>query len=93
MINLSMQKVLNTKMIQPNSAKASTVKEYLRKLLLAVWEKGEVFDGKRAFGNSDWQKEIIYSLANIEDVDDDLDDALYAEYHKTVIAAIRYLML
>lgn len=39
-----------------------TVREYLRTLLMAVWEEGEGFDGKRPFGNSGWEYNIYIPL-------------------------------
>ncbi len=46
-----------------NDASASTVREYLTRLLLDVWKERECFNGKRPFGNSGWQYEIYHALA------------------------------
>lgn len=48
--------------MQENDAGAATVREYLRALLLGVWKKGESFSGKRPFGNSGWETEVIDAL-------------------------------
>lgn len=53
--------ILDTKMPE-NDAVASTVRDYLQRLLRGVWIDGEGFDGKRPFGNSDWQNEIYRVL-------------------------------
>jgi hypothetical protein len=46
-----------------NDALAPTVREYLAALLRGVWRENETFDGKRPFGNSDWQHEVAAALA------------------------------
>lgn len=45
--------ILDTPM-QENDADAATIRDYLKALLLRLWEQGEGFDGKRPFGNSGW---------------------------------------
>lgn len=46
-----------------NDAKAKTIRQYLCRLALGVALDGECFDGKRPFGNSDWQDlELIRDL-------------------------------
>ncbi len=39
-----------------------SVREYLRMLLMSVWDEGEGFDGKRPFGNSGWESDIYDPL-------------------------------
>lgn len=55
--------ILDTPMIE-NNAGATTIREYLKILLTALWREGDGFSGKRPFGNSDWELEIYYSLAH-----------------------------
>lgn len=40
-----------------------TVREYLRELLLKVWDLEEEFSGKRPFGNSGWETDLTWALA------------------------------
>jgi hypothetical protein len=47
---------------ETNDAGASSVGEYLIKLLAKVWEEQDNFDGKRPFGNSDWEYDIHAAL-------------------------------
>ncbi len=47
-----------------NDADAQTVREYLRALLCTVWEEGEGFSGKRPFGNSGWEYDLIGPLVD-----------------------------
>lgn len=46
-----------------NDAGAATVREYLAGLLLKVWVDREIFDGKKPYGNSDWEYEVYAALA------------------------------
>ncbi len=75
-----------------NDAQATSVKEYLRKLLMKLWEDGERFGGKRPFGNSGWEYELYKPLiaagavkghldrdGYIADVDADAAGALITE--------------
>jgi hypothetical protein len=40
-----------------------SVREYLYTLLNKVWHEQECFDGKRPFGNSDWEWNLLNPLA------------------------------
>ncbi|MBP7253938.1 MAG: hypothetical protein KBA75_10705 [Alphaproteobacteria bacterium] len=40
-----------------------TVRDYLRTLLITLWEEKESFSGKRPFGNSGWEYEVLIPLA------------------------------
>lgn len=46
----------------PNDAKAATVKDFLKALLIRLWEEGEGFSGKRPFGNSGWEYPLYLAL-------------------------------
>lgn len=46
----------------PNDVGAETVRDYLRALLLQLWESREDFSSKRPFGNSGWEHELYVSL-------------------------------
>jgi hypothetical protein len=39
-----------------------SIREYLTKLLLTVWEEQEMFNGKRPFGNSGWYLDVFDPL-------------------------------
>lgn len=45
-----------------NDADAKTIKEYFKKLLIALWEQAEGFSSKRPFGNSGWQWDVYVAL-------------------------------
>lgn len=57
-----------------NDAKAKTVREYLGKLLLGVWQDGESFSGKRPFGNSNWEHDLYTPLVKAGVVEGKFED-------------------
>jgi hypothetical protein len=77
-----------------NDVSAETVGEFLKMLLLTLWEEGEGFSGKRPFGNSDWRYQVYVSLIKagyvIGTLDEDgyIDDVDYAKADKLVMDAI-----
>jgi hypothetical protein len=80
-----------------NDAGASTVAEYLRRLLAEVWREEEGFDGKRPFGNSSWQWEVYRPLVQAGfipgslDADgylDDVDDAAAGALVQAIIKSL-----
>lgn len=50
--------------MRENSARATTVGDYLVRLLGDAWKYGEEFDGKRPFGYSGWKYEVYNALAD-----------------------------
>jgi hypothetical protein len=65
--------ILDVKM-RENDAGARTIREYLRALLVAVWEDGEGFSGKRPFGNSGWEYDLYAALIEAGAVKGNLDE-------------------
>lgn len=57
-----------------NDAEAATIRDYLKQLLLTLWEKGERFSGKRPFGNSGWDMDIYAALVKAGVIEGDLDE-------------------
>lgn len=55
-----------------------TVREYLRTLLMTLWEEGEGFSGKRPFGNSSWEYEIYNPLVKAGFLQGTVDEDGYA---------------
>ena len=62
-----------------NDPEAKTIGDYLRLLLIAVWEQGEVFSGKRPFGNSGWEGELYEPLIRAKVVDGQIDSDGYID--------------
>ena len=48
--------------MQPNDANAPTILAYLKELLRKLWQEGEGFSGKRPFGNSGWEDDLLLAL-------------------------------
>jgi hypothetical protein len=40
-----------------------TIRDYLHTLLRKVWAEGDGFNGKRPFGNSNWEYDLYIALA------------------------------
>lgn len=62
-----------------NDAGAGTIKEYLICLLRTMWAEGEVFSGKRPFGNSSWQYDLYKPLIKSGAVAGSLDEDGYVQ--------------
>jgi hypothetical protein len=60
--------------MQDNDAGAKTIGDYLKLLLLTLWDEEEGFSGKRPFGNSGWQYEIYKALISAKVVNGKLDE-------------------
>lgn len=70
--------------MQDNDAKAKTIGEYLKKLLVTLWDEEDNFSGKRPFGNSGWKYEVYTALISANVVDGKLDEYGYVDaidYH------------
>ena len=76
---------------------APTVRAYLEHLLLTLWEEKEGFDGKRPFGNSGWDYDLIAALVRAKLIEGSFDEDGYIascdeEAGEELIAkAIRYV--
>lgn len=57
-----------------NDANARSVRDYLRRMLVQVFDQEECFSGKRPFGNSGWMTELQVPLINAKYVDGKLDE-------------------
>lgn len=83
-----------------NDSGEATIREYLVALLEEVWEAGEEFSGKRPFGNSGWEMDLLIPLAEAgfisghkdEEWDEwDLDDKSEKAGRKLITNAIKSL--
>lgn len=68
-----------------------TVREYLQILLTRLWREQEGFSGKRPFGNSGWEYELLdaLGLAGFVDCDVQGDEVFFDDDEKA--AARRYV--
>jgi hypothetical protein len=74
----NVQQILDTPM-QDNDAGAATIRRYLVALLVALWHEGEGFSGKRPFGNSGWEWDLLAALAKAGHVSGKFDEDGYLE--------------
>lgn len=65
--------ILNLKM-EYNDSGANTIRGYLKELLFELWREGECFDGKRPFGNSDWDADLAEPLVSANLIEGGFDD-------------------
>jgi hypothetical protein len=57
----------------------TTIREWLRELLLTLWREGEGFSGKRPFGNSGWELDAYATLIKSGVVKGELGEFGYVE--------------
>ena len=64
-----------------------TVREYLCKLLMTLWEEGECFSGKRPFGNSGWERDLYKPLIAGGFIIGELDGQGYVDTVDSAVAS------
>ena len=60
--------------VNSNTTDATTIREYFKELLLALWKEGECFSGKRPLGNSNWEDDLYMALVEGGVVEGELDE-------------------
>ena len=58
---------------------ANSIREYLFQLLITLWNEGEGFSGKRPFGNSGWEYDLLTPLVEMGVIDGVIDEDGYLE--------------
>jgi len=71
--------VLDLELEEGNDAGAATIREYLTMLLHMVWDEGEGFNGKRPFGNSGWEYDLLVPLVKAGLIHGTFDEDGYVE--------------
>lgn len=80
-----------------NDADAGTVREYLVALLRQLWIDGHGFSGKKPFGNSGWEDDLIVPLIRAGLLEGTLDEYGcpdghdYREGDRLILSAIDHL--
>lgn len=74
------QQVLALPMPDDNDAGAATIGDCLVKLLATLWDEKEGFDGKRPFGNSDWDSDLVAALIQAGAIEGELDEDGYINF-------------
>lgn len=62
-----------------NDAGATSIGDYLHRLLADVWAKEDEFNGKRPFGNSGWKYEVYAALAHAGLIEGTFDEYGYLD--------------
>lgn len=75
----NIEKALALKFSSDAFSGKKTIREYMRVMLRTIWIEGEGFSGKRPFGNSGWDYEVIRPLVVAELVPGQLDCDGYLE--------------
>lgn len=73
------QSILDLKFKSEDLNKKVTIREFFFELMKALWEEKECFDGKRPFGNSGWDGDLIKCLIENKLVEGKLDEDGYLE--------------
>lgn len=74
-----------------------SVRDYLKELLLTLWDEGDGFSGKRPWGNSGWYSDLAPALGNAGLLEVKYDEEGYIEdyddeaYDQMIQAAIKAL--
>jgi hypothetical protein len=76
---IDFQRVLDAPVESDDVPEARTVRDYLVALLAKLWEDQEGFNGKRPFGNSGWDSDLIAALARAELIEGSFDEDGYLE--------------
>ena len=88
------EEILNLKFKAQDLHKEVTIREFFYKLMEKLWIEQEGFNGKRPFGNSSWDGDLICCLVKNKlvkgKVDEDgyLEDYNYDKVNKFVIDKI-----
>lgn len=91
------QAVLSLPLDPDNDSGATTVRGYLIKLLETLWREQEGFSGKRPFGNSSWECDLLIPLVKAGLIEGSLDEDGYLETlddgagEAVILAAIKAL--
>lgn len=75
---MSNEDILNLPM-KDNDSGENTIRGYLKALLLALWDEGEGFSGKRPFGNSCWEIDLYEPLLTANLITGKFDAAGYID--------------
>lgn len=76
---MNYEEMANLKMYSNDLCKVLTIKEYFKEILLELWIEGEEFSGKRPFGNSGWDYDVLQCLIKNDIVKGKLDEDGYVD--------------
>lgn len=76
---MNLEEIKNIKFYCDDLYKDVTIRDYLVKLLEKLWIEQECFNGKRPFGNSGWESDLMKPLIECGAIDGTLDEDGYIE--------------
>lgn len=90
------QEALEIKFMNQDLRRRLTIREYMQELLTRLFDEGEGFSGKRPFGNSGWEYDILVPLIRAKAVKgkvfdgypEEYDEAAYKKLLADMIAAL-----
>ncbi len=71
---MNTKQILELKLDNDDFDPDMTIRDYLRELLIKLWEDGEGFSGKRPFGNSGWEYDLYVPLIKAGVVPGEIDE-------------------
>jgi hypothetical protein len=74
------RQVLSLPLDPENDSGEATVRGYLVRLLLMLWQEREGFSGKRPFGNSGWDSDLCIPLVRAKLVPGAFDEDGYLQW-------------
>ena len=76
---MEINEIANLTFYSSDLSKQITIKEYLKTLLLTLWEEGEGFSGKRPLGNSGWEYDLFVPLIGAKLIKGSMDPQGYID--------------
>lgn len=71
--------ILNLKFASRDLGKECSIRDFLKELLITLWQEEEMFSGKRPFGNSGWKSDIEKTLIENKIISGKFDEDYYIE--------------
>lgn len=76
---MNCQEILDSCMVEHEYGKKVTLREYFKLLLTTMWSEGEGFSGKRPFGNSGWDLDVLSGLGRLGVIEAEFDSNGYLD--------------
>lgn len=80
--------MLDVELFSQDLGKTITVRNYLKELLLRLWDEGEGFSRKRPFGNSGWEFDLYAGLIREGFIEGTVEDDFVEDYNKKQAHAV-----
>lgn len=81
---MNTKEILDLKFESGDLGKEVTIREFFHQLIRTLWIEGEGFSGKRPFGNSGWDIDLITCLITHKVIPGTLDDDGYIKEYNSI---------